>query len=120
MPSTRSAFFLLRGVTTSTLTPLRPARPVRPERCRSVSWLPGSSACTTRSRFGRSIPRAATSVATQTRARPSRIACSALVRSCCESSPESATTLNPRLASRVVIRPTVARVLAKTIAFGAS
>ena len=32
----------------------------------------------TRSRFGKSMPRAATSVATQTRARPSRNACSAI------------------------------------------
>ena len=38
------------------------------------------------------MPRAATSVATQTRARPSRIDCSALVRSDWLSSPDSATT----------------------------
>ena len=43
------------------------------------------------------MPRAATSVATQTRARPSRMACRAWVRSVCDSSPDSATTEKPRL-----------------------
>ena len=55
----------------------RPARPVRPQRCSSSSALAGRSACSTRSSPGRSMPRAARSVATQTRARPSRIAATA-------------------------------------------
>ncbi len=46
---------------------LAPRPPVRPERCSSVSGLVGISAWMTRSRFGRSMPRAATSVATQMR-----------------------------------------------------
>ena len=56
----------------------------------------GRSAWMTRPRSGRSRPRAATSVATQTRARPSRRACSASVRSFWLSSPESATAEKPR------------------------
>ncbi len=66
------------------------------------------------------MPRAATSVATQTRARPSRMACSAWVRSACDSSPDSATTEKPRFDSRVVMRLTMARVLQNTMALGAS
>ena len=42
------------------------------------------------------MPRAATSVATQTRARPSRSACSARLRSVWDSSPDSATAAKPR------------------------
>ncbi|NDH20602.1 MAG: DEAD/DEAH box helicase [Rhodobacteraceae bacterium] len=42
-----------------------------------TSWFEGNSAWITKSNFGKSMPRAATSVATQIRARPSRIACSA-------------------------------------------
>jgi hypothetical protein len=61
--------------------PFLPARPVRPERCCSVSASRGISTWTTRLSVGRSIPRAATSVATQTRARRSRRACSAWLRS---------------------------------------
>ena len=45
--------------------PFLPARPVRPERCCSVSASRGSSTWTTSDSFGRSMPRAATSVATQ-------------------------------------------------------
>ncbi len=45
------------------------------------------------------MPRAATSVATQTRARPSRSACSAWVRSFWVNSPDSATTEKPRSSS---------------------
>ena len=56
----------------------------------------GRSAWMTRPRSGRSSPRAATSVATQTRARPSRSACSAWLRSRWLSSPDSATTEKPR------------------------
>ena len=74
----------------------------------------------TRSRLGRSMPRAATSVATQMRARPSRIACSALVRSAWLSSPDSATTEKPRLASRLARCLTASRVAQKTSAFCAS
>ncbi len=66
------------------------------------------------------MPRAATSVATQTRARPSRIAWSAWVRSVWLSSPDRATTAKPRFESRAVSRFTIARVLAKTMAFCAS
>ena len=69
--------------TISTAVPFLPARPVRPERCCSVSASRGSSTWTTRLSVGRSIPRAATSVATQTRARRSRIAWSAWLRSFC-------------------------------------
>ena len=47
------------------------------------------------------MPRAATSVATQTRARPSRNACSAWVRSFWVNSPDSATTEKPRSSSAV-------------------
>ena len=88
----RCAFLNSAGTTISAETPLRPARPVRPERCSSTSELEGRSAWITNSNPGRSIPRAATSVAMQTRARPSRNACKAWVRSCCDNSPESATT----------------------------
>ena len=58
--------------TTSTQVPLRPARPVRPLRCSRVAGSIGRSAWITRPRSGRSRPRAATSVATHTRACPSR------------------------------------------------
>ena len=101
-PSRRSAFLRSLCGTISADTPLRPARPVRPDRCNSVSLFCGRSACTTSSRLGRSMPRAATSVATQTRARPSRMACREWVRSACDNSPESATTEKPRLARRAV------------------
>ncbi len=47
--------------------PLRPARPAAAERCCITSASLGSSAWMTRPRPGRSMPRAATSVATQTR-----------------------------------------------------
>ena len=66
------------------------------------------------------MPRAATSVATQTRARPSRMACKAWVRSVWLSSPDSATTEKLRFDSRVVRRFTAMRVLQKTMAFRAS
>ena len=88
--------------TISAQTPLRPARPVRPLRCNKVSLVFGISAWMTSSRLGRSIPRAATSVATQTRARPSRIACNAWERSFWLSSPDRATTAKPRLLNRLV------------------
>ena len=81
--------------------PLRPARPVRPERCWRVSASLGSSTWTTRLRLGRSMPRAATSVATSTRARPSRSACSAWLRSFWLCSPDKATALKPRSTSGV-------------------
>ncbi|CTQ34782.1 hypothetical protein JAN5088_03578 [Jannaschia rubra] len=119
-PSRRLALVRAAGGTIRTDTPLRPALPVRPDRCSRVSDPVGSSAWITRSRFGRSIPRAATSVATQTRARPSRIACSAWVRSAWLSSPDRATTGNPRFDRRVVRRFTMARVLQKTMALGDS
>ncbi len=90
--SRRWAFLYSAGVTISADTPLRPARPVRPDRCSSVSEFEGRSAWITSSSPGRSMPRAATSVAMQTRARPSRRACRAWVRSCWESSPDRATT----------------------------
>src|SRR3546814_4183480 len=64
-----------------TAVPFLPARPVRPERCCIVSASRGSSTWTTRLRLGRSMPRAATSVATQTRARRSRSAWRAWLRS---------------------------------------
>ena len=103
--------------TISALTPLRPARPVRPLRCSSVSGLVGRSAWITSSRLGRSMPRAATSVAMQTLARPSRIACSAWLRSFWLSSPDSATTEKLRLLKRAVRCLTAARVLQNTSAF---
>ena len=87
----------------SAQTPLRPARPVRPLRCSSVSRLAGRSAWITSSSPGRSMPRAATSVAMHTRARPSRIACSAWLRSVWLSSPDSATTFSPRLVKRAAM-----------------
>ena len=59
-------------LTISTETPFLPARPVRPERCSRVALFTGISAWMTRPRSGRSMPRAATLVATQTRACPSR------------------------------------------------
>ena len=97
MRRSRSAFPRERGSTIRALMPLRPARPVRPERCSSVSGLDGRSLWTTSSRFGRSMPRAATSVAMHTFARPSRSACRAFDRSPCVSSPDRATTEKPRL-----------------------
>lgn len=63
---------LLAGGTIRTETPFRPALPVRPLLCRSAALLVGGSAWITIPRSGRSRPRAATSVATHTRARPSR------------------------------------------------
>ena len=51
------------------------------------------------------MPRAATSVATQTRARPSRNACSAWVRSFWVNSPDSATTEKPRSDKRRLQMP---------------
>ncbi|MNY80573.1 hypothetical protein D3C86_2216750 [compost metagenome] len=56
----------------------------------------------------------------QTRARPSRMACSAWVRSFWLSSPDSATTEKPRLLKRAVRWLTAARVEQKTMAFFAS
>ena len=103
--SSTSARRLRAGGTSKTLTPLRPARPVRPERCCMTSGSFGISAWMTRSRFGRSMPRAATSVATQTRARPSRSACSAWVRSFWVNSPDSATTEKPRSRQRRLQMP---------------
>ena len=74
----------------------------------------------TRPRSGRSRPRAATSVATQTRARPSRSACSAWVRSFWVSSPDSATAAKPR-STRLACRwRTASRVEQNTSAPGAS
>ena len=106
--------------TISVLTPFLPARPVRPDRCSSPSLFFGKSAWTTKSSPGRSIPRAATSVATQTCARPSRIAWRAWVRSFWLSSPDRATTEKPRLFSRAVRWFTFARVPQKMMALGAS
>src|SRR5258707_1057656 len=57
--SNTSARRLRAGGTSKTLTPLRPARPVRPERCCITSGSFGMSAWITRSRFGKSMPRAA-------------------------------------------------------------
>ena len=62
------------------------------------------------------MPRAATSVATQTRERPSRIDCSALVRSDCESSPDSDTTWKPRSPSWAARCFTASRVWQNTMA----
>ena len=66
------------------------------------------------------MPRAATSVATQTRARPSRSACSAWVRSLCVNSPDSATTEKPRSSSVACRCRTASRVLQNTSALGDS
>ena len=66
------------------------------------------------------MPRAATSVAMQTRARPSRSACNAWVRSCWDSSPDRATHLKPRFDMRASRWFTLARVLQKTMAVCAS
>ena len=118
--SNRCAFLNSEGATISADTPLRPARPVRPDRCNSVSLFDGRSAWITSSNPGRSIPRAATSVAIHTRARPSRKACSACVRSCWLNSPDSATTWNPRLPIRAIRWLTFARVLQNTSAVRAS
>ncbi len=117
MPSTRRR--RLYG-TTSTAVPFLPARPVRPERCWSVSASRGISTCTTRLTLGRSIPRAATSVATQTRARRSRSACKAWLRSDCECSPDSATTPKPRSCKVAWRRRTLSRVAQNRIAVSAS
>ena len=62
------------------------------------------------------MPRAATSVATQTCERPSRIDCSAFDRSDCAISPDSDTTEKPRLASRAVRWRTASRVWQNTSA----
>ena len=118
--SRRWAFLNSAGVTISAETPFFPARPVRPDRCSSVSEFDGRSAWITSSRPGRSMPRAATSVAIHTRARPSRRACSAWVRSCCESSPDRATTWKPRLPIRAIRWFTLTRVLQNTMAVRAS
>src|SRR3546814_3419886 len=66
-----------------------PARPVRPDRCCKASASRGISTWMTRLSVGRSMPRAATSVATHTRARRSRSACSAWLRSFWLCSPDS-------------------------------
>ena len=76
--------------------PFRPRGRCGRLRCSERFLSFGRSAWITRPRSGRSSPRAATSVATQTRARPSRSACSAWLRSVWLSSPESATTEKPR------------------------
>ena len=65
---------------------------------------------------GRSSPRAATSVATRTRARPSRSAFSARVRSACVSSPEIATTSKPRSPRLAAVCCTASRVARNTSA----
>ena len=106
--------------TISTAVPFLPARPVRPERCWSVSASRGISTCTTSVIEGRSIPRAATSVATQTRARRSRSACSALLRSFWLCSPDSATAANPRSCNVACRRRTLSRVAQNRIAVSAS
>ena len=74
-----STFRRRRNGTISTAMPLRPARPVRPDRCWSASASRGSSTWMTSETEGRSMPRAATSVATQTRARLSRKALQGIV-----------------------------------------
>ncbi len=66
------------------------------------------------------MPRAATSVATQTRARPSRSDCSARERSAWESSPESATAEKPRSVRLACSRFTLARVAQNTMAMRGS
>ncbi len=66
------------------------------------------------------MPRAATSVATQTRERPSRSDCSASVRSFWVNSPDSATTEKPRSSSAACRCLTASRVLQNTIALGDS
>ena len=66
------------------------------------------------------MPRAATSVATQIRARPSRIACRAWERSDWLSSPDSATTGRPRLEKRAARWAAEARVVQNTSARSAS
>ncbi|MGY4425041.1 hypothetical protein ACVWY2_007490 [Bradyrhizobium sp. JR6.1] len=66
------------------------------------------------------MPRAATSVATQTLDRPSRNACSAWVRSFWVISPDSEATENPRSSSAACKCLTASRVLQNTSALGAS
>src|SRR3546814_8178872 len=73
----------------------------------------------TRLRVGRSMPRAATSVATHTRARRSRSACSAWLRSFWLCSPDSATAAKPRLTNRAWRRRTLSRVAQNSIAVSA-
>ena len=101
-------------------TPLRPARPVRPLRCSRVSRSAGRSAWITSPRSGRSSPRAATLVATHTRACPSRNACNARVRSFWVSSPDSATAVKPRSSRLACKCRTPSRVAQNTRAVGAS
>ena len=62
------------------------------------------------------MPRAATSVATSTRARPSRSACSAWLRSFWLCSPDSATALKPRSVRLEWSRRTLSRVAQKSSA----
>ncbi len=102
--------------TNSTHVPLRPARPVRPERCNSVAGLDGRLAWITSPRSGISIPRAATSVATHTRACPWRRLSMARLRSFCPRSPEIATEENPRSVKIACNCRTASRVWQNTIA----
>ena len=62
------------------------------------------------------MPRAATSVATSTRARPSRSACSAWLRSFWLCSPDSATALKPRSVRLEWSRRTLSRVAQNSMA----
>jgi hypothetical protein len=67
-----------------------------------------------------SMPRAATSVATQMRARPSRRAWSAWLRSFWLCSPDSATAAKPRSSSVACSRRTLSRVAQNSMAVSAS
>ena len=66
------------------------------------------------------MPRAATSVATQTCARPSRRACSAPLRSAWLSSPDKATAAKPRLGPIAQAAAYAGAVLAALAALGTS
>ena len=90
--------------------PFLPARPVRPERCCSVSASRGSSTWTTRTGSADRCRAPRRRSRRSTRARPSRSACSAWLRSLWLCSPDSATALKPRSVRLECSRRTLSRV----------
>ncbi len=78
------------------LTPLRPARPVRAGTVLQNLGIVRNIGVDDKIEVRQVDAARRHVVATQTRARPSRKACNAWVRSFCVNSPESATTEKPR------------------------
>ena len=108
------------GVISEIAVPVRPARPVRPVRCTYDSASCGKSWLITWVRCEMSIPRAATSVATRKRRRPSRVADITRSRSFWGRSPLSHAASKPWRWRAPATRSVSSFVLQKTTALSGS